>query len=182
MRTALILVLAGALCAAAAAAGAAHFPYIGLYADQGHSDCDWEGPPFSTATFWVWVLPGDDGIFCAEFEIVTPANVINASTGTNPEAGYSVGDALVAPGTTICFPDCRTDWVWTHSLACLIIDSSKTQIRIEPHGDYGIVRAAVCTEPVENVEMVVLTHLFINQTCAIGDRPSSWGAVKQLLR
>lgn len=183
MRTALIVFcsLSAAILIAGAAA-AAHFPYIGMYADENHSDCDWTGPLYSTVTFWVWVLPGDDGIMCAEFQIVTPANVINASTVPNPEAGYSIGDALIAPGTTICFPACRTDWVYTHTVTCLILDSSPSQIRIEPHGDYGTVRAAACTDPLTDVEMVVLTNMYINQTCAIGARPSSWGAVKQLLR
>lgn len=178
-----ILFVAGVLAVSAAApAGGAHFPYIGMYADQEHSDCDWEGPPYSTPTFWVWVLPGDDGLYCAEFEIATPSNVINAATIRNPMAGYSVGDALVAPGTTVCFSVCQTDWIWTHYLTCLILDTSASQIRIDPHGDYGVVRAAVCTDPVTDVEMIVLTHLYINQTCAIGERSSSWGAVKQLLQ
>ena len=123
----LVGAIAGLVCCPVVAG---HIPYIGLYADDGHSDCDWEGPAFSTPTFWVWVLPGDDGIYCAEFEIIVPLNVINAFTETNPAAGYHIGDALVAPGTTLCFSVCQTDWVWTHRLLCLVTDAIPSLILI----------------------------------------------------
>ena len=157
--------------------------YIGLYADEVHSECSWYGSPYVLATFWVWVLPGADGMTCADYEITTPANVIEAATIYNPEAGYHIGDAIVPPGATICFPSCRTEWVWTHQLMCLVIDTSPSMIVLDPHDDYGILRATTCIEPDYPVEeMTKINDMFLSQECVVAVEASSWGAIKSLMK
>lgn len=157
--------------------------YIGLYADEAHSECSWFGAPYELATFWVWVQPGGNGMICVDYEITTPSNVIQAATIVNPEAGYHIGDAIVPPGATICFPSCRTEWVWTHKLQCLVIDTSPSIITLDPHGDYGILRATTCIEPGYPVEEMTKTNdLFLHQGCCLATQASSWGAIKSLMK
>ncbi|MCK4549586.1 MAG: hypothetical protein KAU49_05435 [Candidatus Krumholzibacteria bacterium] len=156
---------------------------IGIYVDEGHSECSSYPALYQVVNFWVWVLPGNDGMICVEYEITTPANVIEAATTVNPEAGYSIGDAIVPPGATVCFPTCRTDWIWIHQLTCLVTDSVPSIITLDPHGDYGIMRALNCIEPGEHYEtMTKVNDVYLFQECVLANQESSWGAIKSLLK
>jgi hypothetical protein len=157
--------------------------YIGLYADQAHSECSIYPPVFQLVYFWVWVQPGEDGMVCAEYEITVPANVIEAATIVNPAAGYHIGDAIVPPGSTVCFPGCQTDWIWTHQLNCLVIDFTPSIITLDPHDDLGIMRATNCIDFGDGYEtMTKINDMFINQGCCLATEQSSWGAIKSLLK
>jgi len=157
--------------------------YIGMYSDEAHSECSHYAVPFQLVAFWVWVLPGEDGMLCVDYEITVPSNVIQAATIINPEAGYQIGDAIVPPGSTVCFPTCRNDWIWTHQLQCLIIDTTPSIITLDPHDDYGVLRSTTCVEPLYPVEeMRKLNDMFLNQSCCLATRESSWGAIKSLLK
>ncbi len=157
--------------------------YIGIYADEVHSECSSYPAPYLLVSFWVWVQPGADGMICVDYEITTPPNVIEAAALVNPEAGYHIGDAIVPPGSTVCFPTCRTEWVWTHQLQCLVTDVAPSIITLDPHDDYGILRASSCIEPEYPAEeMVKLNDLFLNQECFLATQASSWGAIKSLLK
>jgi hypothetical protein len=157
--------------------------YIGMYADEPHSECSSYPVPYQLVSFWVWVLPGEDGMLCVDYGITVPSNIIQAATIINPEAGNQIGDALVRPGVTVCFPACRTGWVWTHQLQCLVTDAAPSMITLDPHGDYGILRSTTCVEPGYPVEeMRKVNDLFLNQECCLATRESSWGAIKSLMR
>jgi len=120
---------------------------------------------------------------CADYEITTPSNVIQAATIVNPEAGFHIGDAIVPPGSTICFATCQTDWVWTHQLTCLVTDSEPSIVTLDPHDDYGILRSANCVEPGDLYEtMTKINDLFLNQGCCLSNEQASWGAIKSLLK
>jgi len=47
--------------------------YIGIYADEVHSECSSYPAPFMLVSFWVWVQPGADGMICVDYEITTPS-------------------------------------------------------------------------------------------------------------
>ncbi len=157
--------------------------YIGLYADEAHSECSSYPAPFQLVSFWVWIQVGADGMFCVDYEITTPFNVIQAATIVNPAAGYHIGDAIVPPGATVCFPACQTDWIWTHQLQCLVIDTSPSIITLDPHDDYGTMRSTNCIEEGDPYEtMTKINDLFLNQGCCLPTLESSWGAIKALLK
>lgn len=156
--------------------------YIGLYADEAHSECSLYTAPFTLVYLWVWIQPGEDGLNCADYEITTPPNVIQAATILNPAAGYQIGDAIVPPGSTVCFPSCQTDWVWTHQLTCLVTDTTPSIVTLDPHDDYGILRSENCVDFGEPYEtMTKINDLFLNQGCCLATQSSSWGAIKSLL-
>jgi hypothetical protein len=178
---ALILILAFALVYPSFPAEAT--TYIGMYADEGHSECSLYPAPYQLVHFWVWVQPGEDGMVCAEYEITTPPNVIQAATIVNPAAGYHIGDAIVPPGATVCFASCQTGWVWTHQLACLVTDTGPSIITLDPHDDYGIMRSTNCIDFGDPYEtMTKINDMFLNQGCCLANEEASWGAIKSLLK
>ena len=157
--------------------------YIGMYADQEHSRCDSYPPLYMLMHYWSWVRPGEDGMLCVEYEITTPANVIEAATIVNPAAGYHIGDAIVPPGATVCFPTCVTDWIWIHQLTCLVTVATPSQISIVPHEDYEVLHAINCIEVGDSIEtMTKLQDLYLFQDCWFSTTESSWGAIKSLLK
>jgi hypothetical protein len=157
--------------------------YIGLYSDEGHSECSVYPQLYQIVYVWVWIQPGEDGFLCAEYEITVPTNVIDAATIVNPAAGYHIGDAIVPPGTTVCFPDCLSDWVWTHQMTCLVTDFNPSIITLDPHDDIGILRSANCVDFGDGYEeMTKINDMFINQGCCLSTETSSWGAIKSLLK
>ena len=157
--------------------------YIGMYADEAHTQCSAYPLLYQVVYFWVWVQPGEDGMMCVEYEITVPANVIEAATIVNPEAGYHIGDAIVPPGALVCFPSCKTEWIWIHQLTCLVISETPSVITLDPHDDYGILRATNCVSPGDPYEaMTKINDMFLYQDCVLSSRPSSWGAIKSQLR
>ena len=157
--------------------------YIGLYADDAHAECSWYAVPYQLATFYVWVQPGEDGMTCVDYEITTPSNVIQAATVVNPAAGYHIGDAIVPPGSTVCFATCQTGWIWTHQLMCLVTDVNPSIISLDPHDDYGIMRSTNCIDFGDPYEtMTKINDLFLNQGCCLSNEEASWGAIKSLLK
>jgi hypothetical protein len=168
--------------AVAIAVPAGAVTYIGMYADEAHSQCSLYPAPFNPVTLWVWVQPGEDGMNCVEYEIVVPANVIDAATIVNPLAGYHIGDAIVPPGATVCFPACQTDWIWIHQVLCLVTDANPSIVALEPHDDYGIMRTETCVDFGTYQEMTKINDMFINQECCLSSEESSWGAIKAILR
>jgi hypothetical protein len=64
-----------------------------------------------------------------------------------------------------------------------VIDVAPSIITLDPHDDYGILRATTCIEPEHPVEeMTKINDLFLNQGCCLATQPSSWGAIKSLLK
>ena len=157
--------------------------YIGMYADQEHSECSSYPALYQVVNYWSWVQPGEDGMLCVEYEITTPANVIEAATTVNPAAGYHIGDAIVPPGATVCFPTCVTDWIWIHQLTCLVTVATPSVISIDPHEDYEVLRSINCIEVGDSIEtMTKINDLFLFQGCCLSTTESSWGAIKSLLK
>lgn len=157
--------------------------FIGLYADDAHSECSLYPVPYELVYLWVWIQVGEDGLNCADYEINTPSNVIQAATILNPAAGYQIGDAIVPPGSTVCFPTCQSGWIWTHQLTCLVTDTAPSIVTLDPHDDYGVLRSENCVDYGEPYEtMTKINDLFLNQGCCLATQSSSWGAIKSLLK
>ena len=173
------IVIATALLTSAPAGAATS---VGIYADEARTQCSLSPVPFNPVTLWVWVQPGETGMACVEYEIVTPPNVIEAYTVVNPLAGYQIGDAIVPPGATVCFPVCVEDWIWIHQVMCLLTDTAPSIVTLEPHGDLGIMRATLCHDFSAYEEMTKINDMYFNQGCCLAAVESSWGAIKSILR
>ena len=150
---------------------------IGLFADEARTDCVVRNPGgFNQFVMWIWVLPGENGMICAEYQIATPYNVI--VTDLVPNATVVWGDPITSPGVSICFDQCHTDWVWTYQVVFWVTDTSPSMITVEPHEASGGIFAGTCEEGYPTEEMNVYVNLFINQD--IGTEESSWGSIKRV--
>ncbi len=118
MKKVILLVAAMALMAGAVNAGP--IAYIGLYTDAGHTNCSQMIPaPYVGYTTWIWVLPSDNGMMCAEFKL-DPAGVEPLHRHhRQPGALGSSRRPLRRQGVSICFSSCQTEWTWLYQLSQL---------------------------------------------------------------
>ncbi len=94
-----VILLVAALVLTAGAVNAGPTAYIGLYTDAGHSVCSQMIPaPYMRYTTWIWVLPSDNGMMCAEFKLTQPAWNLAIGTTVNPAHSVALGAPYDASG------------------------------------------------------------------------------------
>lgn len=178
MKKVLMIVAALALVAGSVSAGPLH--YIGLYTDAGHSVCRADIPaPYVGFTTYVWMLPADTGIICAEFKLTAPAWLLNIGTVENPGKSVVLGTPYGVDGVSFCFANCQTDWVWLFEISQLPTAAALQDfvyVGIRP--DAGAYQVASCLPDYPIEPLTILNHLALNQDCIVAAESSTWGAIK----
>jgi len=178
MKKVLLIVAALALLATSASAGPMAF--VGLYTDDAHSMCSQDIPaPYVGFATWVWILPSDNGMICAEFKLQAPAWML--ATGTTPNPGNSVilGDPYGADGVSFCFSECQYDWVWLFQINQLpTVGGLVDYIYIQERPDAGAYQVANCLAGYPIEPLTILNHLALNQPCEYAAENTTWGAIK----
>lgn len=174
-----VLLVAAALLLIAGAVNAKG--YVGLFADQGHSDCDvMLVGGFMPFELWIWMLPEGHGLQAAEYKITYPAGVISSTVTTNPDITVSLGD--ITSGISVAFGPCEMGWVWSQHQACYLTSSAPGFVTISGRPDalpYGL-QYASCELGYPIYGFTVLNNLALNRGCQIATENASWGAIKSL--
>ncbi|MBU8921845.1 MAG: hypothetical protein KOO63_08495 [Bacteroidales bacterium] len=179
-----VIMLAMALMLVAGTVSAGPVAYIGLYGDAGHLVTEYMNPGMTQFTLWTWVLPSDNGAMCAEYKVLAPVGpgmIIQAAV-VNPLATVSMGSAIGAPGASVCFGSCQTDWFWTYQVPIWSTDTVAGFFELFAHDDAGGPQVANCILPDYPIEPATkYTKFGLNQDGVIGSGTASWGAVKSLI-
>ncbi|UCD20121.1 MAG: hypothetical protein JSU64_03015 [candidate division WOR-3 bacterium] len=185
MKTVLCIVVVLVLVSSTSLAVLPPYGYMGLYIDEHETYCT-SGEGFYPVEMWIWCLPSERGMICAEFMIVYPANIIQSTVTVNPEVSVTLG--TLDTGMSVCFVDCQWDWQWPFHQALWVTDPTQTEIEIEKHPDPMIecVQFANCETGYPTECCVVHTRLCINYPeCppwpCIGTEEASWGAIKSII-
>jgi hypothetical protein len=161
---------------------AGRYTYMGLFVDGSHSLDRQDIPnPWIAFTTWVWILPGYDGVMCAEFKLIQPQWNLCIKTTQNPLIRAIMGAPYYEEGVSFCFEHCQTDWVWLFQLQQLPVSGGvQGYIEIVEYPSTGVVQIADCTcgWPLEPV--MILNKLGLNQDAFIDTDDASWGAIKDI--
>ncbi len=143
---------------------------IAIYADEARSVSDVFFPgSIHQFDIYIFCLPGEDGLMCAEFAVDYPGNVITTQATGNPGLSVSLGD--LESGMSTCFLDCRDDWVWTHVQTLFLTDGTPSRIEIVPHPASGEYQFTNCL-PGFPIEQVLYSNpLFLNETFVADESP-----------
>jgi hypothetical protein len=162
--------------------------YIGLFADGDHTIWCVQGEGFYPVEVWVWCLPGQNGMICAEFDLEYPSNIIASTVTANP----IIPPIVVPPpegGYSLCFSSCQWDWIWIFHQALYVTDSSQSNVEIVPCPCSGAYQFANCLDGFPTEACIKYTNLFINYNylsdpeCTVTSvEEASWGAIKSLYR
>ena len=147
-----------------AACGAYPDAYIGVFSDPYHYDSDvYIRELYMQYTSWVWILPGDDGMMCAEFKLIGPAWNLCIGTTPNPEIVVSLGAPYDAYGVSACFRTCQTGWTWLYKFDQLPTAANiQDFIRIVERPDAGAYQVATCKPGYPLGELIILSYLGLN--------------------
>ena len=134
---------------------------LGLYVDEARSSNEAATPGLFTG--WVFCLPGTNGVMCAEFMVKVPEGMILLNTTGNP--GISVALGSLTDGMSVCFTECRDDWVWTHNFNVYASSASPAEITIERHPSTQERAIASCIGGYPVEEVLVSSRICVNQPC-----------------
>jgi len=134
---------------------------------------------------WVWALPGENSMKCAEFAVSYPPSGIFAGTAClNP--AQSVAQGSLAGGLSICFTDCNYDWQWIAVQPIFVMAPTALVFEIIEHPTTfpaPIYQFANCLEDYPKEPCILFTNLYVNGDCGpIATEESSWGAIKDLFK
>ncbi len=135
--------------------------WIGLYSDAGHSSYVYEySGQYDEFDLWVWVLPGDEGMKCAEFSIDHHDWVWVVGQTPNPDCSVIQGNPVDPDGVTICLETCQEDWTWLYQIEMLTRKSDAAGwIEIKERPDAGAYQVLTCPPPDYPAEpLSVLNH------------------------
>jgi hypothetical protein len=186
MKKGLLLCLALLLVSSVAFAQLPPVGYIGLYTSTGAppdpaTSCV-TGVGFYPVEMYIWTLPSENGMICAEFMVTYPPNVIQSTVTTNPLVSVTLG--TLDTGMSACLINCAWDWTWYFHQALWVTDPTPTTIQIVKHPSLEIlcVQFANCDPGYPTECCIVHTDLLINQECPpenpVGTEDASWGAIK----
>ena len=174
-----VLLVAAALLIIAGAVNAKG--YVGLFADQAHSDCDvMLVGGFMPFELWIWMLPEGTGLQAAEFKLTFPAGVIASTVTTNADVSVAMGD--LTTGYSAAFGPCQIGWTWTNHVACYLTASAPGYVTISGRPGalpYGL-QYASCELGYPIYGLTILNNLALNQNCQIATENASWGSIKSL--
>jgi hypothetical protein len=164
--------------------------YIGLYLNTEPPVPDpiacATGVGFYPVEFYIWTLPSDRGMICAEFMISYPPKVIQSTVTTSPLVCVTLG--TLDTGMSACLCDCAWTWVWYFHQLLYVTDGTQTKCTIVKHPDPNIpcVQLANCDPGFPTECCVVHTELHFNQEAtpppAVGTEEVSCGAIKDLVK
>lgn len=168
---------------------------IGIYADSLHTTtgfCAFDRFYDARVDFWIWVLPGDNGVAAVQFAIEYPDNVTQGWVTYNSDNAIFLGSPFA--GTMVAYFRCQTDWQWVLKQSIVITNLRRTKLEILPHpNDDGLV-AAICDKEFSVEPLEIMSELHLNQddsgdgSCVRpvellgGPGDTSWGLIKSLFR
>ena len=187
MKRSLMIFLAVLLFSTAASAQI--YGYIGLFADDTHTSwCGSAAEVPGMLTMYVFCLPRSDGMYCAEFQLLMPADASLILASATPQAGYSVIMGDLASGVSFCFLECKNDWIWIYSVGLLDTGGNRNVISIGPNPLSGGILFNNCVEPLRpEYDAVVFNNFYVNyvdgtdpECDETGTAERTWGAIKSM--
>ncbi|UCF05832.1 MAG: hypothetical protein JSV33_01995 [bacterium] len=190
MKRILLITVAVLLIASFAHAQLPPVGYIGLYLNTEPPSPDpiacATGAGFYPVEMYIWALPNEKGMMCAEFMVTYPVNVIQSTVTTNPLVCVTLG--TLDTGMSACLCTCAWDWTWYFHQLLYVTDPTPTECTIVKHPDPNIpcVQHANCDPGYPTECCIVHTKLLLNQECPpenpVGTEEASWGAIKDLVK
>jgi hypothetical protein len=191
MRKMLLFILVALSLSTAGYAALPPRGYISLYSDGARSYYAYcpIPPGYSIAKIevWIWLLPSENGLLCADFAMGYPSNVIRDRIMYNT-ALISTSSGTLPTGYSTCLNVCQWDWCWVAHQALYVTSLQGTSIEIVPHPGLGVIQFSNCAPGHPAEPCLRGTSLFLNNNSypclspelAIGAGELTWGAVKSL--
>lgn len=164
--------------------------YIGLFTEESHSTWCVTGEGFYPVEMWIWCLPSEHGMICAEFKINYPLNIIQSTMTPHPDIIMVTCFPSCIPedGLSACKNSCQWDWNWFYRQLLYVTDPTQTAVEVVEFPDVGAIQFATCEEGYPVEPCIVYSNLYLNyesnapECSGTAIKESSWGAIKSLCK
>ncbi len=138
-----------------------------LWADESMSSCGVYMHQYETYTFYVFLEPGPDGAFAAEYKLVLPDSHVSVSWEANDFiTSATIGDPAGAPGIAAPFYSCQNSLVWLYKHTVMLQgERTREWIALEPNDDSGNMGIAICPGDRPLADAILYNCLGINRSC-----------------
>ena len=146
-----------------------------LWSDESMSSCSAYMYQYETFTVYVFLEPGPDGAFAAEYKLVVPDSIISISDEPNSfiSTAGTIGTPVGPPGISAPFTSCQNSitWVYKHTFI-LMGQRDPSYITMYPNDDSGFMGVATCEEPMRPMVDASLYNFFgVNSSCTANPAP-----------
>jgi hypothetical protein len=173
-----ILIAAVLACAIAAPAQGQIFS---LWADESKSTSEfWTSATYQVFTIYVFLDPGTDGAFGAEYKMTTPAGHFSTGISTAPFISSAlIGSPYGAPGVSAGFTSCQDGTVWLFAVSCMAPSLDPGIYEIVKNDNSSFCGIATCEEPGRPLADASAYNKFCYNTSDGTSEDSTWGAIKK---
>ena len=117
-----------------------------LWGDEAMTSCEVQTTPYTPFTIYVFLDPGPDGAFAAEYKLIGPPGHFSTSNAKAAfVSGATIGVPFGAPGMAAPFLTCQADLVWIWQVTCMGPNADPGFYILGPNDDSGALRVASCT-------------------------------------
>lgn len=160
-----MLILASVCLCTAAPAQPPPTGCIGLYMDESRTLCSLDaGSGYTPFSFYIFCLPSENGMMCAEFAVSIPSDIIISNIQENDRVSVALGN--LSDGMSVCFLECQTDWIYTHRVDAVAQSPSPCELLLIGHGKTGEIQFANCDDGFPLEPLFVNPGIGINGPCA----------------
>ena len=155
--------------------------FFSLWADEGKSTSEfWTSTPYQAFTIYVFLDPGSDGAFGAEYKMIGPTGHFSTGSTTAPFISAAIlGSPYGAPGVSAGFLSCQNDTVWLFAVSCMASGLDPGIYTIEAHDNSSFRGIATCEEPNRPLAEAKTYNSFCYNTSDGSTEDATWGAVKK---
>lgn len=172
-----ILIAAVIVCACAVPAQG---QYFSLWADEGKTTSEfWTESPYQAFTIYVFLDPGTDGAFGAEYKMTGPTGHFATGNTAAPFISAAIlGSPYGAPGVSVGFTSCQIGTVWLFAVSCMASSLDPGIYTIEANDVSSFRGIATCVEPYRPLAEAKSYNSFCYNTDEGIAEDSTWGAIK----
>ena len=155
--------------------------FFSLWADEGMTTSEfWTSTTYQVFTVYVFLDPGTDGAFGAEYKMTGPAGHFSTGVATAPFISAAIiGSPFGAPGVSAGFTSCQNDTVWLFAVSCMASSLDPGMYRIEANDNSSFRGIATCVEPDRPLAAATIYNSFCYNTTDGSTEDSTWGAIKR---
>lgn len=144
----------------------AQTPRFSLWADEGRSSWEVTAGDWETYSFYLFLEPGPDGAFGAEFKVMPSAELAHhlfIGAESNSFVSVCLGAPYASPGASCGFSSCQTQAVWIYRYSIIAAPPNEPgYISVGSHDETGFLGTAICIEPRPLVGAVAYNELDVN--------------------
>ena len=155
--------------------------YFSMWADEGKTTSEfWTSSPYQAFTIYVFLDPGSDGAFGAEYKMTGPAGHFSTGNTAAPFISAAIiGSPYGAPGISAGFMSCQDETVWLFAVNCMASSTDPGFYKITENDNSSFCGIATCVEPERPLAEAKPYNNFCYNTTDNTIEDSSWGAIKK---